>query len=78
MVKGAYQEKPDKAYQDYFGISGSSFNYVAKMYSKRANKPAIGTHDEELIEDIKELIPKPKYFDYEFLYGVRRDLQKDL
>ena len=41
-------------------------------------KPAIATHDEELIEDIQELIPNPKYFDYEFLYGIRRDLQKSL
>ncbi len=78
MVKGAYQEKSDKAHQDYISISGHFFDYVARMYSKRANKPAVGTHDEELLDDIKTLIPKPKYFDYEFLYGVRRDLQKEL
>ena len=30
-----------------------------------------------LLEDIQELIPNPDYFDYEFLYGIRRDLQKD-
>ena len=55
LVKGAYQEKPDIAYQDYCSISGCFFDYAAKMYSKRANKPAIGTHDEELLDDIKEL-----------------------
>ena len=48
------------------------------MYSNKANKPAIGTHDEELLEDIEQLIPNPNYFDYEFLYGIRRDLQKSL
>ena len=36
------------------------------------------SHDEELLEDIEELIPNPSYFDYELLYGIRRDLQKSL
>ena len=33
---------------------------------------------EELLADIGALIPDPSYFDYEFLYGVRRDLQRDM
>ncbi len=77
LVKGAYREEPNKAYQDYFSISSCFFDYAARMYSKRSNKPAIATHDEELLEDIQELIPDPEYFDYEFLYGIRRDLQKE-
>ena len=77
LVKGAYREEPDKAHQNYLNISSCFFDYAARLYSKRANKPAIPTHDEELLEDIQELIPNPEYFDYEFLYGIRRDLQKE-
>ncbi len=55
----------------------SFFDYAARLYSNKANKPAIATHDEELLDDINELIPNSnEFFDYEFLYGIRRDLQK--
>ena len=78
VVKGAYKENKKIAHQTYFSISGCFFDYAARLYSNKANKPAIGTHDEELLEDVQQLIPKPECFDYEFLYGIRRDLQKDL
>ena len=78
LVKGAYKESPKIAYQDSFGIGAAFFDYAARLYSNKANKPAIATHDEELLEDIEELIPNPSYFEYEFLYGIRRDLQKSL
>jgi proline dehydrogenase len=31
-----------------------------------------------LLEDIEDLLPDAGRFDYEFLYGIRRDLQKNL
>ena len=77
LVKGAYKESEKIAYQHYFDISGCFYNYAASLYANKANKPAIATHDEELLEDIEELIPNPKFFDYEFLYGIRRDLQEN-
>ena len=77
LVKGAYKESEKIAYQDDFNIDSCFFAHAANLYSEKANKPAIATHDEELLEDIKELIPDPNYFDYEFLYGIRRDLQKN-
>ena len=77
LVKGAYKENKEIAYQNELDIDSSFFAHAAHLYSEKANKPAIATHDEELLEDIEELIPNPDYFDYEFLYGIRRDLQKD-
>ena len=77
LVKGAYKENEIIAHQDKFEIGGCFFAHAARLYSEKANKPAIATHDEELLEDIEELIPNPETFDYEFLYGIRRDLQKD-
>ena len=78
LVKGAYKESEQIAYQNAFDIGSCFFAHAAHLYSEKTNRPAIATHDEELLEDIEELIPDPKYFDYEMLYGIRRDLQKSL
>ncbi len=76
LVKGAYQESKDTSYQTPEAIRASFFNHSANLYSQKANKPAVGTHDEKLLEDIIDLIPDSNYYDYEFLYGIRRDLQR--
>ena len=78
LVKGAYKESEDIAYQDEFSVGSSFFHYAATLYSSESKNPAIATHDEEQLEDIEELIPNPSHFDYELLYGIRRDLQKSL
>jgi proline dehydrogenase len=79
LVKGAYKENTDIAYAEDHVIESNFFDYAARLYSEKANKPAIATHDEGLLSDIKELIPNAdRFYDYEFLYGVRRDLQKSL
>lgn len=78
LVKGAYKEDGDISYQENAQIFSAFFAHAAHLYSEKANKPAIATHDQNLLEDIQELIPDPKYFEYEFLYGIRRDIQKNL
>ena len=77
LVKGAYKEDKGIARQFAEHTKASFFDYAARLYSNKANKPAIATHDEELLDDINELIPNSsEFFDYEFLYGIRRDVQK--
>ena len=76
LVKGAYKESKEKALQNEDEIQCAFFNYAADLIS--ANKPAIGTHDEDILDDITEMLLYSGNFDYEFLYGVRRDLQKKL
>ena len=77
LVKGAYKEDEGIARQFEEHTKASFFDYAARLYANKANKPAIATHDEELLDDINELIPNANdFFDYEFLYGIRRDLQK--
>jgi proline dehydrogenase len=76
LVKGAYKEDKEIAIQNDWDLESSFFDFAAKLYSSKANKPAIATHDEDLLSDITEMITDPKYFDYEFLYGIRRDLQR--
>jgi proline dehydrogenase len=76
LVKGAYKESSNIAHQNELNIGSCFYGYAVKLSSTKANKPAVATHDEELLDDIEELIPNPEYFDYEFLYGIRRDLQE--
>lgn len=78
LVKGAYKEAEKISWRKEDEIGASFFDCAATLRSLKANKPAIGTHDEELLEDIEFMLPNPEYFDYELLYGIRRDLQKSL
>lgn len=77
LVKGAYKESKEKAFQSDLDISSYFFGHAADLYSRNSNKPAIATHDEEILEDIEEMIPNSYYFEYEFLYGIRRDIQRE-
>tara|TARA_B100000287_G_scaffold421189_2_gene461548 strand:+ start:446 stop:1315 length:870 start_codon:yes stop_codon:yes gene_type:complete len=77
LVKGAYKENNKIALQDDLDIEASFFNHAAELASKGKVTSAIATHDESLLEDIEDMIPNPYRFDYEFLYGIRRDLQRD-
>ena len=68
LVKGAYKGDLVSA------TTSARFSSLAyHLKSKKANKPAIATHDEELLSKIDS-----DFYDYEFLYGIRRDLQRDL
>ena len=76
LVKGAYKENSTIAVQPPDDVSGC-YMYFANIileYSKAP--PAIATHDEKIIKEINKY--KNRRFDYEFLYGIRRDLQKEL
>ena len=77
LVKGAYKENDKIAFQDNLEIEARFFNYAAELASKGKVISAIATHDESLLEDIEDMIPNSYHFDYEFLYGIRRDLQRD-
>lgn len=82
LVKGAYKENKEVALQQEEDIELAFFNYSADLlaaskHTCEDSRPAIGSHDEELLEDILEMYPDiSSAVDFEFLYGVRRDLQK--
>ena len=70
LVKGAYKGDLDT------GTVQARFASLAyHLKSRGANRPAIATHDEKLLNKI---ISSEYVYDYEFLYGIRRDLQRDL
>ena len=70
LVKGAYKGDVKESGVPLNQAFCSMAHYL-KLYE--ANRPAIATHDEKLLNKIND-----KFYDYEFLYGVRRDLQKKL
>jgi proline dehydrogenase len=81
LVKGAYAEPPELAYQDMKEVR-SSFVELMKRLLDEGNYPGIATHDERLIERAVRYVEEKgiptERFEFQMLYGVRRDLQKKL
>ena len=78
LVKGAYKERESVALQDSNEIEMAFFQGASELIKKSKIKHAVGTHDQGLIEDITEMLPNSNKLDFEFLYGIRRDLQRRL
>jgi proline dehydrogenase len=81
LCKGAYKEPASVAYQDKPDVDR---NYVGCMQEllTHGNYPGIATHDPKIIEATKAFaranaIPTDR-FEFQMLYGVRRDLQEQL
>jgi proline dehydrogenase len=81
VVKGAYKEPSDVAFQDKRMVD-AQYLVIAKKALEHHCYTAIATHDPRLIEEMKRWtkeknIGKDK-FEFQLLYGVRRDEQKKL
>ncbi len=81
LCKGAYREPPEIAYPDKSDVDEA---YVRQMYRLIAegNYVGLATHDEAIIAQAQgfvmaEEIPRDR-FEFQMLYGVRRDLQDRL
>jgi proline dehydrogenase len=81
ICKGAYQEPASVAFPDKRDVD---HNYVQCMHSLMSdgNYPGIATHDERIIADAKQFAKDKNIsndrFEFQMLYGVRRDLQERL
>jgi proline dehydrogenase len=81
LCKGAYDEPPSVAYAEKSEVDA---NYVrlTKTLLDRGAYPAIATHDEtiilEAIQHIRLHNYTPDRFEFQMLYGVKRNLQKRL
>lgn len=81
LCKGAYKEPPEIAFAAKADVDA---NYVKlmKMLLKSGTYHGIATHDERMIEATIEFARKEKIpasaFEFQMLYGVRRDLQLKL
>lgn len=81
LVKGAYDEPEEVAYQDWEKV-GDSYRDLLEDLFESDTHTAVATHDKELIEyakDLEEEHDKPRdEWEFQFLTGVREDLKRDL
>jgi proline dehydrogenase len=81
IVKGAYLEPDTVAYQQKSKVD-EMYVKAAKALLLEGNYPAIATHDPKIIAELKEFIkgegiPNERY-EWQMIFGVRRDLQEQL
>lgn len=81
LVKGAYKEPSDIALQNMPAIR-EAYKECAKILLDKTSFPRFGTHDNELINWVKDYtaeksIPKDK-FELQMLYGLREDTMIEL
>lgn len=81
LCKGAYQEPASVAFPDKRDVDQ---NYVKCMHvlMSEGNYPGIATHDERIIAEAKRYAAErgigAERYEFQMLYGVRRDLQEGL
>jgi len=81
LCKGAYKEPPEVAFPHKRDVDA---NYVACMERllQRGNYPGLATHDEKILTRARAFTSAkgigPDRYEFQMLYGVRRDLQLGL
>jgi proline dehydrogenase len=78
LVKGAYKEPKTVAYQKKADVD-AAYARMVKTLLTAGHDPAIATHDPAMIELARTVAREqqiaPDRFEFQMLYGVRRDLQ---
>jgi proline dehydrogenase len=81
LVKGAYKEPRDVAYQAKADVD-AAFVRIMHALLARGTYPAIATHDPAMIAATRAFAAEhaitPDRFEFQMLYGIRRDLQASL
>jgi proline dehydrogenase len=81
LCKGAYKEPDDVAFPDKKDVDASFVSCMERLL-ERGNYPGIATHDEHIIAHARDFTRQktiaPARFEFQMLYGVRRDVQNKL
>ncbi len=81
LCKGAYREPPEVAYQTRAEVDAAYARLMRRLLEAETY-PALATHDPALIAQAREYAAAlgrgPDSFEFQMLYGVRRDLQQAL
>lgn len=79
LCKGAYVEPEEVAFTDKRHVDEAFMQQMETLMASDEIKPAIATHDLELVERAVELAAaREKPFEFQMLYGVRTELQRQL
>ncbi len=81
LVKGAYKESEEIAYQDKKDID-SNYIKLIEWHLLNGKFTSIATHDHKIINHVKNFVKKHQIpndkFEFQMLYGFRRDMQLQL
>ena len=81
LVKGAYKEPKTVAFQNKEEVD-EAFVRLMRELLDHGTYPAIATHDPTMIDATKRYVAEKGYasdrFEFQMLYGIRRDLQASL
>ena len=81
LCKGAYLEPAAVAFPKKTDVDANYIDLM-KLLLDRGTYPAIATHDEKMIEATRAYVAEKKIardrFEFQMLYGIRRDLQRKL
>ncbi|MCA1572171.1 MAG: proline dehydrogenase family protein [Chloroflexi bacterium] len=81
VCKGAYAESPGIAYQEREAV-GDAFVTLCEDLLRADAYPGVATHDPEMIRRVGDFVRERAIghdrFEFQMLYGVRRDLQRQL
>ena len=81
LCKGAYQEPSTVAFPDKGDVDRTYLRCMERLV-EHGNYPGFATHDERIIAETKRFVAERGItrdrFEFQMLYGVRRDLQEQL
>jgi proline dehydrogenase len=81
LCKGAYDEPPEVAFPNKRDVD-QNYLLLMRMLLDHGAYPAIATHDERMIDETVRYVQGrgigPDRFEFQMLYGIRRDLQRSL
>lgn len=81
LCKGAYHEPPTAAYQQKADVD-RTYIRLMKLLLQEGIYPGIASHDEQVVNECLRFVAEknisPERFEFQMLYGIRRDLQKRL
>jgi len=81
LCKGAYLEEPEVAFAHKAEVD-RNYLALARLLLTAGEYPAIATHDDHIIHAVESFVAEhsiaPDRFEFQMLYGIRRDLQRQL
>jgi proline dehydrogenase len=81
LCKGAYLEPPSVAFSDKADVD-RNYAELMELLLVQGNYPAIATHDDAILKRAQRFVQQngiaSDRFEFQMLYGVRRDLQQRL
>ncbi|MBW2471482.1 MAG: proline dehydrogenase family protein [Deltaproteobacteria bacterium] len=79
ICKGAYVESSHIAHQSKDDVDAAYVALLRTLMASEQVRPAVATHDGELIDLTRRLSKqRVNYFEFQMLYGVRSELQRQL